>query len=47
MAFALLGLSASAPVTIDDASSISTSFPAFVATLEQLGGATTTSRVRN
>ena len=38
MAFALLGTRAGGPVVIDDASSIATSFPGFVATLAALGG---------
>jgi 3-phosphoshikimate 1-carboxyvinyltransferase len=38
MAFAVLGTRASSPVTVDDASSIPTSFPEFAATLSSLGG---------
>ncbi len=38
MAFALLGTRASAPVTVDDASSIATSYPDFVAAFGALGG---------
>ena len=38
MAFAVLGAGADGPVTIDDASSISTSFSGFGATLSALGG---------
>ncbi|HEY2954331.1 MAG TPA: 3-phosphoshikimate 1-carboxyvinyltransferase [Candidatus Eisenbacteria bacterium] len=38
MAFAVLGTRARGPITIDDAASIATSFPGFVATLEALGG---------
>jgi 3-phosphoshikimate 1-carboxyvinyltransferase len=37
MSFAVLGLNARQPVTVDDARPIATSFPAFVAMLEQLG----------
>ena len=37
MSFAVLGLNARAPVTIDDARPIATSFPGFVAMMEQLG----------
>jgi 3-phosphoshikimate 1-carboxyvinyltransferase len=39
MALVLLGLRASGPVRVDDASSIGTSFPEFVAVLQRLGGA--------
>jgi 3-phosphoshikimate 1-carboxyvinyltransferase len=38
MAFAALGTRAAGPVTIDDASSIATSYPGFVAALAALGG---------
>ncbi len=38
MAFALLGAAATAPVTIDDAGSIGTSYPGFAATFQRLGG---------
>ncbi|MBI5709631.1 MAG: 3-phosphoshikimate 1-carboxyvinyltransferase [Candidatus Eisenbacteria bacterium] len=38
MAFAVLGTCAQAPVTVDDASSIPTSYPGFVAALAALGG---------
>ncbi len=37
MSFAVLGLNAAAPVTIDDMAPIATSFPAFVAMMESLG----------
>lgn len=37
MSFAVLGLNARAPVTIDDARPIATSFPTFVPMMEQLG----------
>jgi len=37
MSFAVLGLNAQAPVTVDDARPIATSFPGFVAMMEQLG----------
>ncbi|GGE13065.1 3-phosphoshikimate 1-carboxyvinyltransferase [Polymorphobacter glacialis] len=37
MSFAILGLNARAPVTIDDARPIATSFPTFVAMMESLG----------
>lgn len=37
MSFLVLGLGAKAPVTIDDASPIATSFPGFVALMEDLG----------
>lgn len=48
MAFALLGVRASGPVTIDDASSIATSFPGFATTLAALGGRmTSSSRARS
>ena len=39
MAFLTLGLAASGPVTVDDASMIATSFPDFVATMGALGAA--------
>jgi 3-phosphoshikimate 1-carboxyvinyltransferase len=39
MSFAILGLNARAPVTIDDARPISTSFPDFIAMMESLGAA--------
>jgi 5-enolpyruvylshikimate-3-phosphate synthase len=38
MAFATLATRASGPVTIDDASSIVTSYPGFIAELSRLGG---------
>jgi 3-phosphoshikimate 1-carboxyvinyltransferase len=38
MAFAVLGSRARAPVTLDDVSSVPTSFPGFLATLVALGG---------
>jgi 3-phosphoshikimate 1-carboxyvinyltransferase len=38
MAFAVLGCAARAPVEIDDASSIATSYPGFLDTLAALGG---------
>ena len=41
MSFAVLGLNARAPVTIDDARPIATSFPTFVAMMERLGAAAT------
>ncbi len=37
MSFAVLGLNAKAPVTVDDARPIATSFPAFVTMMESLG----------
>jgi hypothetical protein len=37
MSFAVLGLNAARPVVIDDAQPIATSFPTFVAMMEQLG----------
>ena len=40
MSFAVLGLNATRPVIIDDARPIATSFPGFVAMMEQLGCAT-------
>jgi 3-phosphoshikimate 1-carboxyvinyltransferase len=40
MSFAILGLNARAPVTIDDARPIATSFPNFIAMMESLGAAT-------
>jgi 3-phosphoshikimate 1-carboxyvinyltransferase len=39
MSFAILGLNARHPVTIDDARPIATSFPGFVAMMEGLGAA--------
>ena len=39
MSFAVLGLNATAPVTIDDARPIATSFPGFVGMMEALGAA--------
>ncbi len=39
MSFAVLGLNARQPVTIDDARPIATSFPSFVPMMEQLGAA--------
>jgi 5-enolpyruvylshikimate-3-phosphate synthase len=39
MAFATLATRAAGPVEIDDAASIATSYPGFVATLSALGGA--------
>ena len=39
MSFAILGLNAHAPVTIDDARPIATSFPNFIAMMEGLGAA--------
>ena len=38
MLFAVLGGAARAPVVVDDASRIDTSYPGFVAALEELGG---------
>jgi 3-phosphoshikimate 1-carboxyvinyltransferase len=37
MSFAVLGLNARAPVTIDDSRPIATSFPGFVAMMQSLG----------
>ena len=37
MAFLVLGLIAEAPVTVDDAAPIATSFPSFRALMESLG----------
>ena len=39
MAFLVLGLAAEAPVVIDDASAIDSSFPGFVALMNGLGAA--------
>ena len=38
MAMALIGTRASAPLTVEDAGGIATSFPGFAATLVELGG---------
>jgi 3-phosphoshikimate 1-carboxyvinyltransferase len=46
MAFACLGMNARAPVVIDDAGSIETSFPDFVSVLTELGGDVRTETVR-
>ena len=41
MAFLVLGLATRRPVRIDDATPIATSFPGFVALMNELGGAIT------
>ncbi|MCB2081391.1 MAG: 3-phosphoshikimate 1-carboxyvinyltransferase [Hyphomicrobiales bacterium] len=41
MAFLVLGMAAGKPVTVDDTTAIATSFPGFVALMNQLGGAIT------
>jgi 3-phosphoshikimate 1-carboxyvinyltransferase len=41
MAFAVLGMVAEKPVTVDDADTIASSFPGFVALMNRLGGALT------
>jgi 3-phosphoshikimate 1-carboxyvinyltransferase len=44
MALALLGPGADAPVGVDDASSVDTSFPGFTSTLRSLGADVTDAR---
>jgi hypothetical protein len=41
MAFAVLGMVSEKPVTVDDADTIASSFPGFVALMNRLGGALT------
>jgi 3-phosphoshikimate 1-carboxyvinyltransferase len=46
MAFAVLGMAAEKPVTVDDADTIASSFPGFVSLMNRLGGALTAESAR-